>query len=63
MQEPLAIVSTVGVDSSSIGQNIGLDSTKKTKPPPELGILEKDIKKGGAEKFVKPSRKKDMEKD
>ena len=62
MQEPLAIASTVGVDSPSIGRNSGSDSAAKPKPPPKLGIMQNDIKKGGAEKFVKPSRKKDMEK-
>ena len=34
----------------------------KVKPPPKLGILQKDIKKGGVEKLVKSGRKKDVEK-
>ena len=62
VQEPLAIISTGGVDSLAIGLNSGSDSAAKPKPPPKLGIMQKDIKKGGAEKFVKPGRKKDMEK-
>ena len=34
----------------------------KVKPLPKLGIMQKDIKKGGAEKLVKSGRKKDVEK-
>ena len=34
----------------------------KIKPPPKLGFLQKDIKKGGSKNFVKPGRKKDVEK-
>ncbi|XP_059068347.1 uncharacterized protein LOC131858890 [Cryptomeria japonica] len=62
MQEPLAIVSTAGMDSPALGQYSGSSSAAKNKPPPKLGILQKDIKKGGAEKFGKPGRKKDVEK-
>ena len=62
VQEPLAIISMGGVDSLAIGQNNGSNSAAKPKPPPKLGIMQKDIKKGGADKFVKPSRKKYMEK-
>lgn len=60
MQEPLAIVSTAGMDSMALGQHIGSSSGVKNKPPPKHGILQKEIKKGGAEKFGKPGRKKDV---
>ena len=50
------------MDSPTIGQHIGSSSAAKIKPPPKLGIMQKDIKKGGAEKLVKPGRKKDVEK-
>lgn len=62
VQEPLAIVTTVGMDSLAIGQHIGSSLAVKIKPPPKLGILQKDIKKGGAEKLVKSGQKKDVEK-
>ena len=62
IQEPLAIVSSVGVESSAMGGKNGSDPAAKSKPPPKLGILQKDFKKSGAEKFAKPGRKKDMEK-
>ena len=50
------------MDSSSKGGKNSSHSASKTKPWPKLGILQKDIKKGGIEKFVKLGRKKDMEK-
>ena len=62
IQEPLANASSAGVESSAMGGENGSDSAAKPKPPPKLGILQKDIKKNGAEKFAKPGRKKDMEK-
>ncbi|XP_059076969.1 uncharacterized protein LOC131876167 [Cryptomeria japonica] len=49
----LAVIPEVGEDSSPLGRSADLDSAKKSKPP-KLGILQKDIKKGGAEKFAKP---------
>lgn len=39
VQEPLFIVTTVGVDALSIGQHISSSSAAKVKPPPKLGIL------------------------
>ncbi|XP_059066210.1 uncharacterized protein LOC131857552 [Cryptomeria japonica] len=57
----LVVIPAVGEDSSPLGRSADLDSAKKSKPP-KLGILQKDIKKGGAEKFAKPGRKKDVEK-
>ena len=62
VQEPLAIVTTTSMDSLTIGQHIGSSSAAKVKPPPKLGIMQKDIKKGGVEKLVKSGRKKDVEK-
>ena len=62
VQEPLAIVTTTGMDSPAIGQHIGSSSAVKGKPLPKLGIMQKDIKQGGAEKLVKTGHKKDVEK-
>ena len=62
VQEPLAIVTTIGMDSPAIGQHIGSSSAVKDKPPPKLGIMQRDIKKGGAERLVKSGHKKDVEK-
>jgi hypothetical protein len=50
------------MDSSIFGHQIGSSSATKIKPPPKLGIMQKDIKKSGVEKLVKPGRKKDVEK-
>ena len=58
----MATITTVGGGISSSGHHIGSSSAAKVKPPPKLGILQKDIKKGGTKKLVKPSRKKDVEK-
>ena len=62
VQEPSAIVTTTSMDSPTIGHHIGSSSATKIKPPPKLGIMQKDIKKSGLEKLVKPGRKKDVEK-
>lgn len=40
----------------------GSEVGKNSKPSPHLGILQKDLKKGGVEKVAKLGRKKDLEK-
>ena len=62
MQEPSAIVTTTSMDSLTVGHHICSSSAAKIKPPPKLGIMQKDIKKSGIEKLVKPGQKKDVEK-
>lgn len=62
VQEPLAIVTIASIDSLTIGEHIGSSLAVKFKPPRKLGIMQKDIKKGGAKKLVKSSQKKDVEK-
>ena len=44
--------------TSFSAQNVGSDVAKSSKPSPQLGILQKDGKKGGSEKSVKLGRKK-----